>query len=252
MKQSRFIALLLSLALLCALCGCVTAPAVSEPESEPTTAAVTAGTTTTATETPTTTTTKTPETTVTTNSPYYAYGWLYPSEVDARASYAAYQKMSYEEYFSEPRIIFTFFHQYRMVQPMTKDPTKLEYESERGKIYFDAKKYKKDAKRIHSGGYDGDEIVDFFCVDDEIWRWHIPSDTVDVVIKHDGLYGFRPLTTDFGYCFVVDTPDSANDHPGHYHVFSKNITIPFDDIDPPIFYDDQAVPWLEKNVYNKK
>ena len=97
MKHSRFIALLLSLALLCTLCGCVTAPAVSEPESEPTTTTATAGTTTTATEAPTTTTTKAPETTVTTNSPYYAYGWLYPSEADARATYAAYQKMSYKK-----------------------------------------------------------------------------------------------------------------------------------------------------------
>ena len=251
MKYSRFIALLLPLALLCALCGCVTAPAVSEPESEPTTTAATAGTTTAATETPTTTTTKTPETTVTTNSPYYAYGWLYPSEADARATYAAYQKMSYKEYFSEPRIIFTFFHQSRMVQPMTKDPTKLEYESERGKIYFDAKKYKKDAKRAR-GGYKGDGIVDYFCVDDEIWRWHIPSDTIDVVIKHDGLYGFSPLTTDFGYCFVVDTPGSTDDHPGHYHVLSKNLTIPFDDLGSSLTDVDQAVPWLEKNVYNKK
>ena len=243
MKQSRVIALLLSLALLCALCGCVTAPAVSEPESEPTTTAATAGTTTTATE---------PETTTTTHDPYYPYDGLYSTEKEARAAYEACKKMSYEEYFSEPRVIFSYFYDYRDVLPKPDDPTVLYYESEPNRIYFDAKKYKKDAKEVRSGGYDGDEIVDFFCVDDEIWRWHIPSDTVDVVIKHDGLYGFRPLTTDFGYCFVVDTPDSANDHPGHYHVFSKNLTIPFDDIDPPIFYDDQAVPWLEKNVYNKK
>ena len=251
MKTTRIFALILSLALLCALCGCVTAPAVSEPESAPTTTTATAGTTTAATETPTTTTTKTPETTVTTNSPYYAYGWLYPSEADARATYAAYQKMSYKEYFSEPRIIFKFFHQSRRVEPLDSDPTKIVDADNHNEVYFDAKKYKKDAKQAR-GGYKCDGIVDYFCVDDEIWRWHIPSDTVDVVLKHDGLYGFRPLTTDFGYCFVVDTLGSTDDHPGHYHVISKNLTIPFDDIDPPIFYDDQAVPWLEKNVYNKK
>ncbi len=251
MKQSRFIALLLSLALLCALCGCVTAPAVSEPESEPTTTVAATGATTTATETPTTTTTKAPETTVTTSSHYYAYGWLYPSEADARATYAAYQKMSYEEYFSEPRILFDFFQESRMFEPLDSDPTKIVEAENHKKVYFDAKKYKKNAKQAW-GGDKGDGIVDYFCVDDEIWRWHIPSDTVDVVIKHDGLCGIYPLTTDFGYCFVLDTPDSTNGHPGHYHVFSKNLTIPFDDIDPPIIYDSQAVPWLEKNVYNKK
>ena len=250
MKQSRVIALLLSLALLCALCGCVTAPAVSEPESEPTTTAATVGTTTTATETPTTAETTSPMR-VMEDEAEAAYKKLFPDEAAEKAAYESYKKMSYKEYFSEPRFLISKFRNYRMVEPLDSDPTKIVDADNHNEVYFDAKKYKKDAKQAR-GGYKGDGIVDYFCVDGEIWRWHIPSDTVDVVIKHDGLCGIYPLTTDFGYCFVLDTPGSTDGHPGHYHVFSKNLTIPFDDIDPPIIYDNQAVPWLEKNVYNKK
>ena len=250
MKQSRGIALLLSLALLCALCGCVTAPAVSEPESEPTTTAATVGTTTTATETPTTAETTSPMR-VMEDEAEAAYKKLFPDEAAEKAAYESYKKMSYKEYFSEPRFLISKFRNYRMVEPLDSDPTKIVDADNHNEVYFDAKKYKKDAKQAR-GGYKGDGIVDYFCVDGEIWRWHIPSDTVDVVIKHDGLCGIYPLTTDFGYCFVLDTPGSTDGHPGHYHVFSKNLTIPFDDIDPPIIYDNQAVPWLEKNVYNKK
>ena len=257
MKQSRFIAFLLSLALLCALCGCVTAPAVSEPESEPPTTATTVGTTTTATETPTTTTTKAPETTVTTNSSFYPYSWLYPSEADARAVYETYKKMSYEEYFSEPRVVFSYFHPYMIVLPKPDDPTVLYYESEPNRIYFDAKKYKKDAKEVRSGGYDGDGIVDYFCVDDEIWRWHIPSDTIDVVVKDHGLInGIFADFNDFGYCTVYhpelgDRGDMDAFVYEHYHVFSKNLVIPYEDV-PKETQHGIVFNWFQKNVYNKK
>ena len=248
MKQSRFIALLLSLALLCALCGCVTAPAVSEPESEPTTTAATAGTTTTATE---------PETTTTTHDPYYPYDGLYSTEKEARAAYEACKKMSYEEYFSEPRVIFSYFYDYRDVLPKRGDPTVLCYESEPNRIYFDAKKYKKDAKEVRSGGYDGDGIIDYFCVDDEIWRWHIPSDTMDVVVKDHGLInGIFADFNDFGYCTVYhpELGDEGNMDAfvyEHYHVFSKNLVIPYKDV-PEYMPRYDLYQWFQKNVYNKK
>ena len=249
MKQSRVIAFLLSLALLCALCGCVTAPAVSEPESAPTTTAATAGTTTTATE---------PETTTTTHDPYYPYDGLYSTEKEARAAYEACKKMSYEEYFSEPRVIFSYFYDYRDVLPKPDDPTVLYYESEPNRIYFDAKKYKKDAKEVRSGGYDGDGIIDYFCVDDEIWRWHIPSDTMDVVVKDHGLInGIFADFNDFGYCTVYhpELGDEGNMDAfvyEHYHVFSKNLVIPYEDVPKNMLRYYDLYQWFQKNVYNKK
>ena len=250
MKQSRVIAFLLSLALLCALCGCVTAPAVSEPESEPTTTAATAGTTTAATETPTTTTTETP---------WFAYDGFFANEKEARAAYEACKKMSYEEYFSEPRVVFSYYYDdYRNVIPKQGDPTVLCYESDPDRIYFDAKKYKKDAKEIRSGANHGDGIIDYLCVDDEIWRWHIPSDTVDVVVKDHGLInGIFADFNDFGYCTVYhpELGDEGNMDAfvyEHYHVFSKNLVIPYEDVPKNMLRYYDLYQWFQKNVYNKK
>ena len=251
----RIFCFTLAAVLLCALSACVSTPAVSEPESS---AAATTAAATTGTSAPTTVAT-TAETTAaattgTTADPFYPYGKLFPSEKEARATYEAYKKMSYEEYFSEPRILFTYFQKYRDVLPKSDDPTVLYYESEPDRLYFDAKKYKKDAKEIRSGGYDGDGIVDYFCVDDEIWRWHIPSDTIDVVVKDHGLInGLFSWYNDFGYCTVYhpelgDRGDMKTYVYEHYHVFSKNLVIPYEEV-PKGLNNEEIFLWFKENVY---
>ena len=240
----RIFCFTLAAVLLCALSACVSAPAVSEPESSA--AATTAATTAAATSTGTTAGTSAP--TNTTTEPSHPYSPIFATEAEAKAAYEACKNMSYEEYFSEPRPLFVELRKFRDVQPMESDPAKLEYESDRGKIYFDAKKYKKDARKI-SGGGKGDDIVDYFCVDGEIWRWHIPSDTVDVVVKHEGLVGIYPMSSDIGYCFIYDESQPFEERPGHYHVFSKNLTMPYEDVPGGLGYPDGVFIWFKENVY---
>ena len=181
-----------------------------------------------------------------------AYKKLFPDEAAEKAAYESYKKMSYKEYFSEPRYLFPEFQDARMLRPLKDDPSKIVDVENNNKVYFDAKKYNKDAKQAW-GGDRGDGVVDYFCVDGEIWRWHIPSDTVDVVIKHDGLCGIYAISNDCGYCFVVDTPGSTDDHPGHYHVFSKNLSIPYDDVPRYTeYFTGHTFVWFLENVYNKK
>ena len=259
MKYSRFIALLLSLALLCTLCGCVTAPAVSEPESEPTTTtASTAAASATTTEASTTTTIPTIS-----QMEWSFPEQLFPTMLEFRAAYQACQKMSYKEYVSEPRYLFSEYQTYRTVKPLKSEPTLLvyadenglPYTEERGKVYFDTKKHKKDAKAA-DGGYEGDDIIDFFRVDDEIWRWHIPSDTVDVVVRnHEKLVGVRGVSSDVVLCFIEnDNPTEEfpwDNRPAHYHVISKNLTLPYADV-PHTLQEADLFLWFQKNVYNKK
>ena len=78
---------------------------------------------------------------------------LFPTMLEFRAAYQACQKMNYKEYVSEPRYLFSEYQTYRTVKPYKNDPSKImyteengqKYAEERGKVYFDAKKYKKDA-----------------------------------------------------------------------------------------------------------
>lgn len=247
---ARITALCLSLALLCALSACAPASASgAESGISSFTTAANRGAGSAADE-------NDPSASADAKDPYFPYNGLFASEKEARETYEAYKKMSYEEYFSEPRVIFSYYYPYRDVLPKPDDPTVLCYESEPDSIYFDAKKYKKDAKEIRSGGYDGDGIVDYFCVDDEIWRWHIPSDTIDVVVKDHGLInGIFADFNDFGYCTVYhpELGDRGDMHTyvyEHYHVFSKDLVIPYKDVPKDMSLND-LFNWLQKNVYNR-
>ena len=243
---TRITALCLSLALLCALSAC-TAASASRPESG-------ISSFTTAASSPTDTKasdTKAPETPTTTELEFFPEV-LFPTAKEYRIAYETCQKMSYTEYFSAPRYLFSEFRDHRMVEPLKSDPTKI-VDLDNDTVYFDARKYKKVAKQAF-GGYQGDAIVDFFRVDDEIWRWYIPTDTVDVVVKdHDRLYGVKGICSDVVLCYV-DNDDITeefpfDDRPGHFHILSKNLTIPYEDM--PYLQPAEMYQWLMKNIYSK-
>lgn len=171
----------------------------------------------------------------------------YATEAEARTAYEACKHMSYAEYFSEPRPILSCFEHFRRVEPSETDPAKLVFSDEPSVVYFDAHKYREDAETIR-GGFAGDGIVDYFVVDDrEIWRWHIPSDTVDVVVRHDGLYGVIGKGNDIICCYVHnDRSGGLPDKPGHYHLLSQGLAVPYADVPDELFAPDEIFDWFEK------
>ena len=86
-------------------------------------------------------------------------------------------------------------------------------------------------------------------MDGEIWRWHIPSDTVDVVVKHENLWGMLAIGNDLLYCIVYDDSAELGRRPGHFHVISQNLTVPYEDVPQPLGYPDGIFLWFKENVY---
>ena len=95
---------------------------------------------------------------------------LFPTMLEFRAAYQACQKMSYKEYVSEPRYLFSEYQTYRTVKPLKSEPTLLvyadenglPYTEERGKVYFDAKNTRKMRKR-QTAAMRGTTLLTFFA-----------------------------------------------------------------------------------------